>query len=312
MASSMPLATPLFPNLPPELRNEIYSYLSIPPSDSISLNSHLPLGMKTFTCKHTTINLIPTHHGSTSLLSLPRATFPESLEYSSHLLSNAITLQIGVHFHGRVNNFVQVDWNKKISTHLNKLAKSFPWLKKVAKYDIQILWEPVDGALKSKKGKRVAGQIPLDMVVCLTQLMDAEVKRKRGAVSVGLCMEHSFAIQNALAEHKFGLNTFLFNNGSGDPEFKKFVREVRMTAHEYHLPTHPHPRFLAVPSPGDSKEKALIRVQDGVVSWSEWTKGLLVMSRTLDAEAPRGSVLTQGKGEAEFPMCHLMAECVMR
>ncbi|KAG9189708.1 hypothetical protein G6011_06576 [Alternaria panax] len=311
----MPSKTPLFPNLPPELRNEIYAYLSLPSSsDPSPLNTHLPLGLKTFSCKHTTINLIPTHHGSTSLLSLPPAHFEESAEYSSYLLSNAITLRIGVHFHGRVNTFVQTDWNKKVATHLNKLAKSFPWLRKVARYEIQVLWEPVDGVLKSRDGKRVAGRIPLGMVTCLTQLMDAEAKRKRGDVKVGLCLDDCFAVTNALSDTKFGLDTFLFDGdvGGAGLGFKRLVREVRKRGREVHLPRLPHPRFLAVPPVRDPKEDTSVEVLDGVVRWSEWTRGPLVMARTLDVEAERGSVLTQGKGEAEFPMCHLMAECVTR
>jgi hypothetical protein len=310
--------TSLFPDLPPELRNEIYAYLCSPStSNPTPQNTHLPLGLKVFTCKHTTIQLIPTHYGSTSLLSLPKDTFPEAAEYSSHLLSNAIQLQIGVHFHGRVNTFIQADWNKKLTTHLHKLAKSFPWLRKVARYDIQILWEPVDGILQSKNGKRVAGRIPLDMVGCLTQLMDQEVKRKKGDVKVGLCLEHRFAVQNALSEKKFGLNAFLFRDGGGNEDlgFKRLVREVRKMAHEYHPPRHPRPRFLVVPSSVVPEEKGLIKVQDGVVSWSEWIQGPLIMARMLETEAEteRRSVLNRGKEEqVEFPMCHLMAECVMR
>jgi hypothetical protein len=311
MASTAHPVTPLFASLPPELRNEIYAHLSLPStSDLAPLNTHLPLQLKTFSCKHTTTQLIPTHHGFLGLLSLPKDNFPEAAEYASHLLTNGVTIRISVHFHGRVNTFNQGDWNKKLSTHLNKLAKSFPWLRKVARYEIRILWEPVDGTLK---GKRVAGQIPLDMAACLTQLMDQEVKRKRGDVKLRLCLEHRFAVQSALSDKRLGLNTFLFGNVAGEElGFSKFVREIRKTGHDFHVPENPRARFLVVPSKRAQQDKVLIEVQGGVVSWLDWTRGSLVMARTLDMDTALVGSLEQGdKEQAEFPMCHLKAECVM-
>ncbi|KAE8832026.1 hypothetical protein HRS9139_06268 [Pyrenophora teres f. teres] len=161
----------LFPNLPPELRQEIYTYLSEDPSTPAQTTG-LPLALKTFTCKHTTIQILPVHHGSAGLLSLPHDVFPEAAEYHSWLLSNAVALHIGVKFHGRVNTFVQADWDKKVERHLNKLAKQHPWLRKVGSYHVKICWAPLDKPLRSKKGKRVAGCIPNAMVESLTKMMD--------------------------------------------------------------------------------------------------------------------------------------------
>ncbi|KAI4951020.1 hypothetical protein J4E86_007529 [Alternaria arbusti] len=132
MATSPP--TPLFPSLPPELRNEIYAYLSQPTSTSTPTNNYLPLGLKIFTCKHTTTTLLPIHHSTPGLLSLDPTFIPESREYASYLLSNSLTLLFSIHFRGRINTFVPSDWDKKIQAHLRKLAKSFPWLGKVARY----------------------------------------------------------------------------------------------------------------------------------------------------------------------------------
>jgi hypothetical protein len=159
----------LFPNLPPELRNEVYNYLSIPWTTSVASITGLPLKLKTFECKHTTVEICPVHYGSTGFLALQTSRFPEAREYGSWLLNNAMELRIGVSFHGRINTFVQQDWDKKMETHLRKLAKLHPWLRKVPKYDVQVFWSPVDGVLKSRKNKRTAGQIAKNLATALTQ-----------------------------------------------------------------------------------------------------------------------------------------------
>ena len=187
----------LFPNLPPELRHEIYTYLSSDTSTP-ALITGLPLTLKTFHCKHTTINLLPVHYGSLGLLYLPSTLFPEAAEYKTWLLSNAVELCIAVSFHGRVNTFVQADWDKKVEAHLNKLLKQHAWLSKVSSYDIKILWDNKDGSLKSKQGKRVAGSIPRAMMESLTGLMEEGVKKKKGEVKVALIFEEICTAFNAI------------------------------------------------------------------------------------------------------------------
>ncbi|EMD89628.1 hypothetical protein COCHEDRAFT_1046635, partial [Bipolaris maydis C5] len=213
---------PLFPDLPPELRNEIYTYLSSPSPDSQLLNSHLPLALKTFTCKHTTMHLCPAHHGSTSLLSL---SSPEAHEYASWLLSNGIALHITIHFNGRINTFTLPHWSKKVSTHLHKLARRHPWLAKVASYKIDVLWDPLDGALQSRQQKRRAAHVPLDMADALTQLMQRDVKAKQGSVALRVHFEQRFAVLNALAARKFGVGVFL-RDRERLRGFKSVLREV--------------------------------------------------------------------------------------
>jgi hypothetical protein len=308
---AMSPTTPLFPNLPPELRNEIYAYLSQPTSTSTATNSHLPLSLKTFSCKHTTLQLLPIHHGTTGLLSLPTTLFPEANEYASYLLTNGISLQISLHFKGRINTFVQSDWAKKTEAHLRKLVKSFPWLSKVARYDVQIFWEPVDGALKSKNGKRNAGGICLDMLRALTAVMDQEVKRKKSDVRVTLNLEHRFAVANALSDTKFGLNKFLGGGGDGQRSlgFCRLVREVRKAGFPHQVPRPLHPAFLPLETVGAPVDRKLIEIVEGRVRWSEWTGGPLVMRKTTGVEVV-GCTMEQGMGEIDFPMCHLMAECV--
>ena len=298
----------LFPSLPPELRNKIYSKLPTPESVSKATNAHLPLQLKTFSCKHTTVQICPTHHGASGLLALPKDEFAEVCEYHSWLLNNAVELRIGVHFKGRVNTFVQADWDKKMEAHLRKLVKAHPWLKKVATYDIQILWDAPDGALKSKNNKRVAGQIPLDMVKTLTQLMDAEVKRKRGEVRVGLHLDHRYAVGNAISPVKFGLDGFLLGEAQG---CKMMVKEVRKAPYSYELSRQPLEGFLAIPTVS-LEEKLLLEVKEGMVNWSEWTNGQLVMKQIAGSVVQVGDV-EQGKdARPTFPLGHLLAECLGR
>lgn len=283
----------LFPNLPPELRQEIYTYVSNDTSTT-ALTTGLPLGLKTFTCKHTTIQLLPVHHGSAGLLSLPHTLFPEAAEYRTWLLSNAIELRIGVHFHGRVNSFVQADWDKKVETHLDKLVKRHQWLRKVSRYDVKILWIAADGALKSKGGKRVAGSIPAAMVNSLTRMMDEGVRKRKGEVKVSLVLENLFASVHAVQAVKFGLDVFLHhgNEGAG---LRRLAKEVRIGSCM-------RPVFSA----------SLIREEEGAVEWSEGTLGQLVMGRTcLDGDADV-AVVTRGKKDVGFPFGHMLRDCMGR
>jgi hypothetical protein len=303
MASKIHL---LFPNLPPELRNEIYAYISTPESGSEATNEHLPLQLKTFSCKHTTVQICPVHHGATGLLSLPSSKFPEVRDYASWLLSNAVSLRIGVHFKGRVNTFVQADWDKKMEAHLRKLGKVHPWLKKVATYNIRILWDSTDGALKSKKWKRTAGQIPLDMVKTLTQMMDADVKRKSGDIRVGLHLDHRYAVGNAISPVKFGLDGFVNGEIRG---FKTVEMEVKKAPYEKDVPRAPLEGFPAVPSVS-LEEKALVKVENGRVDWSDWTRGQLVIRKIDGVVLQVGDLQKERDARPTFPLGHLIAECL--
>jgi hypothetical protein len=299
---------PLLPNLPPELRNEIYAYVSTPESGSSPTNTQLPLQLKTFSCKHTTVQICPTYHGSAGLLALPKVDFLEVREYHSWLLNNAVELRIGVHFKGRINTFVQADWSKKMEAHLRKLAKLHPWLKKVATYEIQMLWNAPDGALKSKNNKRIAGQVPLDMVKTLTLLMDADVKRKRGDVRVGLHLDHRYAVGNAISDVKFGLDRFLADEEHG---FQIFTKEVRKAPPSYTLTPPPLEGFLVIASALD-EEKVLLEVKEGAVTWSERTKGQLVTKKTAGSLVQAGDLKQEDNIGSAFLMRNLVAECLGR
>ena len=195
-----------------------------------------------------------------------------------------------------------------MEAHLRKLAKLHPWLKKVATYEIQMLWDAPDGALKSKSNKRIAGQVPLDMVKTLTLLMDADVKRKRGDVRVGLHLDHRYAVGNALSDVKFGLDRFLADEEHGCQIFSK---EVRKAPHLYTLEPPPLEGFLVIPSALE-EGKVLLEVKEGRVDWSEWTKGQLVVKRTAGSLVQVGDAGQEGDIRPTFPMGHLLAECLGR
>lgn len=270
MADNMRTILPL---LPPELRNSVYSYLA--PS-TIPTNAGLPLQLKSYSCKHTLVQICPVHAGSTALLALQRYGFLEGNEYRTWLLNNAITLRIGIVFKGRVNTFVQEHWDKKIETHLQKLAKQYPWLNKAAKYDIQILWDAPDGVLKSKHNRRSAGQIPRAMVRTLTGLMD-DMTRRRSDVQVKLRLEHHVAGVAVRSTPRFGLGSFTSLPLTGDA-----VEYARQTVEVWKEPCPKIlPRKSARLTPVVTKpdEKELLRANDGRVDWIERGQGTLVMRK---------------------------------
>jgi hypothetical protein len=298
----------LLPDLPPELRNEIYNYLSAPEPTSHASIVGLPLKLKTYECKHTTVQICRAHYGSTGLLALKPYRFEEAREYDSWLLNNAIELKIGVTFKGRVNTFVQKDWDKKMEAHLRKLAKLHPWMKKVAKYDIQISWAPVDGMLMSRKGRKVAGQIPRDMVSTLTVLMDEGVKKKRGDVAVQLHLAHTIAAQIYILGTRFGFAEFL----ASDSRFKRLTLEVRKEA--YTKPSPVPAGSLLVPVPVvKEEERSLLVIQKGLVKWICDGDGELVVKKRL-VDSVSLDVAVGGSEEHNAPtgntLLALVRECL--
>ncbi|CAO2657212.1 Nn.00g033380.m01.CDS01 [Neocucurbitaria sp. VM-36] len=269
----------LFPDLPPELRNEIYNCLAVPKSNSTATNTGLPFQLKTYECKHTTVQICPVHFGSTGLLALQKYQFQEACEYYSWLLNNALELRIGITFKGRVNTFVQTDWNKKMEMHLRKLAKQHPWFKKIARYDIHILWAATDGPLKSRKNKKKAGQLPMEMMKTLTGLMEENVKRTRGEVNVQLCLGHSVVVENMISSTKFGLSDFL----SVPPNLygvRKLVKEIWKGPLLNTTQTVPCLPFVPA-ALGIREVMGLLEIEEGLVKWVACRGRLLVMRKTM-------------------------------
>ncbi|KAH7402796.1 hypothetical protein BKA66DRAFT_9560 [Pyrenochaeta sp. MPI-SDFR-AT-0127] len=300
----------LLPKLPPELRNEVYDYLSTPGLTSVATNTGLPIQLKTFASKHTSVQICPVHYGSTGLLALERYRFHEAREYRSWLLNNASELRFGITFDGRVNTFIQEDWDRKIEMHLCKLAKQHPWLRKVAKYNIQIIWNSTDGALKSKRRKRTMGQIPKDMVRTLTVLMDENVKRRNGDINVRLYMEHNIAVENALSATKFGLADFFSTpNGLGGC--------YRLTQEVWKQPRRKDSQLLrcspkATTVQPTSEERIVLYTEKGLTNWATEKGGNMLIRQTLRAntelEITVGNLRLDGELGIDFVLMELVEE----
>lgn len=269
----------LFPSLPPELRNEIYNYLSTPDAAITPLTFGIPLKLKTFECKHTTVQICPVHYGSTGLLSLQSYRFQEASEYNSWLLNNAIELKVGVAFKSRVNTFVQQDWDNKMEAHLHKLAKQYPWLKKAARYDVQVLWNPTDGVLKSRKSKRTAGQIVRNMTATLTSLAHQGETMKRGELKMKLYLDHSFATWSVTSATMFGFEDVLSPPADTSRDFKRQTREVWKEAKKQ-AKLKKSARLIPVPSAKPEQRNVMEASRDSV-KWTVGTTGVLLIKKHL-------------------------------
>jgi hypothetical protein len=301
----------LFPHLPPELRNDVYKYVSALDTASAASNTGFPLQLKKYECKHTTVQLCPVHYGSNALLALRRYNFQEAQEYRSWLLDNATELRIAVTFKGRINTFVQKDWDKKIEMHLLKLAKQYPWLRKVAKYDIRILWDSPDGALKSKKNRRTAGQIPQAMIGSLIGLMDEKVKRRYGHVTTTLRLEHHVAIGCAYSWPRFGLADFL-SHADGLWDLRRQTRQVWKESCLKTTQIKICPGFGSAPL--KTEEKLLLLAEQGLVTWADRPGSQLVMSKDIETGMEPKVVVGQlgigGDASAKFVFRELVEECL--
>lgn len=179
----------LFPDLPAELRNIVYSNTIC--NSQPAINAGLPFESKTYTFSHTKVVLTPVHYGIPNLLTLQKYRFLEASEYRDYLLTHAIQLRISIHFHGHMHIFVQEHWDQKMSAYLKNLFKKFPFLDKVANYDIRIFWEP--NAFTLEKKRRNIGVIAKRMVEVVTAKLGADLKMKKGFVKATLQIERYVA-----------------------------------------------------------------------------------------------------------------------
>ncbi|KAH7406167.1 hypothetical protein DE146DRAFT_435590 [Phaeosphaeria sp. MPI-PUGE-AT-0046c] len=296
----------LFP-IPPELRHEVYSYLSGPETATTASVVGLPLKLKTFECKHTRVQICPIHYGSAGLLTLAKYRFHEASEYNSWLLDNALDLKIGVTFNGRVNTFVQSDWDVKMKTHLQKLAKQHPWLAKVTRYNIQVLWSPADGVLKSKRNKRTAGQTVRNMAATLTTLVHDDVKKKRGKLLLSLRLAHTAAAQTVLAGTRFGFaDFFLPTEGLG---FGEQTREAWKYAHTKPVEQKRVSGLVPLPSQ-DAEEKAAMEIKNGVMQWEANGPIHLLMKRRVFEDEMVGMACGNEKDEGGHVLLTMLGECL--
>lgn len=122
----------------------------------------------------------------------------------------------------------------------------------------------MDGVLKSRMNRKVAGRIVGDMVSALTVLLDDGLKSRKGEVDARLCLAHSVAVQTMLTGTRFGLAELLAHQNGG---FKRRVLEVRKEM--YVKPSRPERGALLVPVPVVRKdEDCLLAVENGLVRWA--------------------------------------------
>ncbi|OAG06830.1 uncharacterized protein CC84DRAFT_1063199, partial [Paraphaeosphaeria sporulosa] len=195
----------LLPQLPPELRDMVYTQTVT--SDNHATSAGLDFTSKIYESSHTRVEIIPVHHGNPAMLALQRYHFLEGDEYRHFILKTAVQLRIHVVFKGHTNTFVQEHWDKKMAAHLKNLAKRHPWLRKVAHYDIRILWKPASWA--PSKRKRRVGAIAKRMVEVLTQELDVEQRVKRGMVKTDLRIADFVVADHVLKGQTLGLGEFV-------------------------------------------------------------------------------------------------------
>lgn len=210
---------PLLPQLPPELRDLVYTQTVTEGNHASSTG--LDFASKIYDSSHTRVEITPVHYGNPALLALQRYHFLEGDEYRHFILNSAVQLRIHVMFKGHTNTFVQEHWDKKMAAHLKNLTKRYPWLRKVTDYDIRILWKPASWA-PSKKKRRV-GAIAKRMVEILTQETDAGQKSKRGVVKADLRVADFVVSDHILKGQTLGLEEFVWDLDAGA---RKQIREV--------------------------------------------------------------------------------------
>ena len=313
MASLHPLQTheigpqppSLLSSLPPELRHSVYAYLSYPTPTSLAHIISLPLPLKTYTCKHTTIEICPSHHSSAPSLLSPHA-FAESREYITYLLANATTLHINITFHGRVGTFVQEHWDKRMEGHWRKLVKRYGWLGKVVWFDVRVLWAPGDGVVRCKNGKRSAGGIVGGLVGGVTGLVDSGVRGRKGDVSVGVCVARHVAVQGMVSGVRFGLVDLLGRGGAWG--FKTWDVEVRMEVCGKKTERRGKGAVLVpVSRVRREEEEWRLVVEDGVVKWRGWGETCLVMRECVEGGNRQRRF---GEESGDFVVKALVGECV--
>ncbi|KAH7078946.1 hypothetical protein BKA63DRAFT_254859 [Paraphoma chrysanthemicola] len=308
-----PTTRHLFTHLPPELRNEIFAYLST--STCTPSTFGLPLKLDPFTDAHTTIRIHPVHYGSDALLSLQDYRFNEASEYASWVRENAVELEIAIVFKGRIGTFVLDDWAKRIGRYLAKLVNMCPWLAKVRKFDVRVKWDPSDAVLKSRKGKRVAGDVVRGIVETImgmgTGFGDEGVKRTKKDVNVKLCLARHVVLETVRLGVRFGFRDLFAGaqNGAGNERWEVWIEDEKRKMEQERV------GWGFVPL-GDGKYEdvgEMLRLEKGRVEWVDDHMGRCVLqSDSMDSR--RIEVIQQKIEEKDgagigWVVAALVAEC---
>ncbi|ORY03492.1 hypothetical protein BCR34DRAFT_605229 [Clohesyomyces aquaticus] len=204
----------LLPLLPPELRNEIYAYVSDPaPRTAASGSSFaLPFQQKVFThprISTTTIILAQSGAGN-GLLALSRYAVAEAAEYRSWLLAHGLEVRIRVVFCADLRMWRLEDWKKQMQTHLRKLVKGYGFLASVRRWSVEVVWEPVGSGLADRNAKKMpgVGDVVPGLVECLLGVRDG-LAREKGRVEVVLGLGERVGVDAVLGQKTVGLAGFL-------------------------------------------------------------------------------------------------------
>ncbi|KAH7078245.1 hypothetical protein FB567DRAFT_130864 [Paraphoma chrysanthemicola] len=275
--SPSPTTRHLFTHLPPELRNEIFAYLST--ATCTPSTSNLPDKLTPFADAHTTIRIHPVHYGSDALLALQGYGLIEAREYASWVRENAVELQIGIVFKGRIGAFVLEDWAKRVGKYLAKFGKMYPWLAKVRKFDVRIKWDPSDAVLKSRKGRRVAGDVVRGIVETITGMgVKSEglgEKRAKKDVSVKLCLARHVVLETVRLGVRLGFGDLFTGaqNGTGRQKWEVWIEDEKRNKEQEKVGW----GFVTL---GDEKQEdvgEMLRVEKGRVEWVDDDMGRCVL-----------------------------------
>ncbi|KAH7119851.1 hypothetical protein B0J11DRAFT_71501 [Dendryphion nanum] len=257
----------LFPTLPAELRNEIYSHTMTSSPTSYAL----PFEAKTWYTKHTTLYLMPVHCGNPSLLDLSEHNYLEGREYNNWVLTKGIEFRGAIRFHGHPHTFIQKHWDADVLRHLRKLAKRFPWVERVAKWDMRVIWRP-PGDKDCKQHDR-AGAIASGFVAAMTQIVKRDFVKDLD-VSVDLHIESGYAflpVLHAYGPISLGLEGFMKDRVGAKRESRAVVMDVIQKTFEKKTNINGMVIFGPMSNEADNDW----------MKWDEGTKGILVVRKTV-------------------------------
>ncbi|KAF2476641.1 uncharacterized protein BDR25DRAFT_339590 [Lindgomyces ingoldianus] len=215
------LSRALLARLPPELCNEIYAHATNDNNPSTSFA--LPFKSKTFDFPRISKTIVSLkHHGNNGLLALHKYHFTEAREYYSWVMNHGVTLQITIKFTGNLLRFNMGDWTKKMSKHMEKLIKCYPFIPIIANWDVEILWHPEEkGFCEARNG--VTASVVNSMLDCLFSFHDQKVGVRKGVLGVVLRINNTVAVSYMQYVKKFGLASFLRLSGLAAVERRMVV-----------------------------------------------------------------------------------------
>jgi hypothetical protein len=296
----------LFPLLPPELRNEVYSYTSAA-DQSPATTAGLPVTLKKYRMKHAKVEICPVHYGNPSLLALQKYAFLEGAEYHDWLMRNGVQFHIGIVFDGLVESFVQEHWDDKISVSMRKLTKKYPWIAKAARWDVRVVWAANVDSMRGRPRK--SATIVNGILATILGFQDAAVRAKRGYVSVRFHIPHCLVAAKLAYGLEFGLQSFLETAAAHG--VKREIREVTTGPSIKRKDSKIVGRLHTVPT--SPPEKTAIMISKHGVEWSEESQGDLVMRKVVNGQDFYLEVLrSDGKvsdGSTNWQLASLRCEC---